>query len=235
MNENKKTDKPDIEKLLFESGKNMALTHAGDKQNPGNVKKILEDGALYADYIVGKMEESLDAPPEIACKAGCFYCCSMQISITPPEALVLGAHVVETYDERRENELLKKIDHNIRLTYKKTRDEKVGNWQKTPCIFLEEGCCSLYAIRPFVCRSWHSLDAAQCVDAYRSKNKEAEIDSLFHRNYVFGTVRNGVQEGCKMLGLQWETEIITSAVKSYLSHPAPLNGWLRGERIFKPG
>lgn len=226
---------PDIEDILLESGKRIALAYAGDTGKADNAGKILMEGSAYADHIIMQLEKSKDASSQIACKAGCPYCCSMQISITPPEAIVLGAHVVENYDTSAKNDLLKKIDHNIRLTYKKTQDEKVANWRKTPCIFLKGGSCSVYAIRPFVCRSWHSLDVRQCIDSWRSKDKEAEIDNLFHRNYVFGMVRKGIQKGCEMLGLQWETQVVTSAVKSYLAHPNPLEGWLKGERVFKPG
>lgn len=235
MNKSKKMKSTDIDHVLFESGKSIALTYAGDNGKAENVGKILIEASTYADHIIMQLAKSADASSGIACKAGCPYCCSMQISITPPEAIVLGAHVVESYDAGAINELLKKIEHNIRLTYKKTQDEKVENWRETPCIFLEAGSCSVYAIRPFVCRSWHSLDVRQCIDSWRSKDKEAEIDSLFHRNYVYGMVRKGVQKGCEMLGLQWETQVVTSAVKSYLAHPNPVEGWLRGARVFKPG
>ncbi len=235
MIKSNKIEAPDIDHVLFESGKNIALTNAGDTGKAENVREILIEGSAYADHIIMQLEKYGDASSEIACKAGCPYCCSMQISITPPEAIVLGAHVVENYDTGALKDLLKKIDHNLHLTYQKTQDEKVENWHKTPCIFLKKGSCSVYAIRPFVCRSWHSLDVRQCIDSWRSKDKESEIDSLFHRNYVFGMVREGVQKGCEMLGLQWETQVVTSAVKSYLAHPNPLEGWLRGESVFKPG
>jgi len=235
MNKSNKIKGPDIEHVLFESGKRIVLTHAGDTGKAETAGKILQEGSAYADHIIMQLEKSRDASSEIACKAGCPYCCSMQISITPPEAIVLGVHVVENYGTAAKNDLLKKINHNIRLTYKKTQDEKIENWRQTPCIFLKGGSCSVYVIRPFVCRSWHSLDVRQCIDSWRSKDKEAEIDSLFHRNYVYGMVRKGVQKGCEMLGLQWETQVVTSAVKSYLAHPNPLEGWLRGEQVFKPG
>ncbi len=235
MDENTLPEKPDIEEVLFESGRQIALAYAGDRGKTDNIARILEEGAVYASHVIGKMEESMESPPEIACKAGCPYCCSMQISITPPEAIVLGAHVVDHYSEDQQRVLLEKIGHNIRLTYGKSQGEKVRNWHDTPCIFLEGGGCSVYAIRPFVCRSWHSLDAGHCIEAYGSHDKEADIDSLFYINYVYGTVRNGIQEGCKDLGLQWETQIVTSAVKSFLAHHDPAGAWVSGDLVFQPG
>jgi hypothetical protein len=32
-----------------------------------------------------------------------------------------------------------------------------GNWDYTPCVFLEQKACSIYAVRPFGCRSFGSL------------------------------------------------------------------------------
>ncbi len=196
MSKSNKIKGPDIDHVLFESGKSIALTYAGDTGNAENARMILIEGSTYADHIIMQLEKGRDDSYEIACKAGCPYCCSMQISITPPEAIVLGAHVVQNYNTEAKNDLLKKIDHNIRLTYNKTEDEKVENWHETPCIFLKRGSCSVYAIRPFVCRSWHSLAERQCSDSWRSKDKEAEIDILYHRKYVFSLVRKGVQPWC---------------------------------------
>jgi len=108
MNKSNEMKGPDIDHVLFESGKRIALTYAGDSRKAENAGKILLEGSAYADHIIMQLEKSRDASSEIACKAGCPYCCSMQISITPPEAIVLGVHVVETYDTGAKNDLLKK-------------------------------------------------------------------------------------------------------------------------------
>jgi len=108
MNKSNKIKGPDIEHVLFESGKRIVLTHAGDTGKAETAGKILQEGSAYADHIIMQLEKSRDASSEIACKAGCPYCCSMQISITPPEAIVLGVHVVENYGTAAKNDLLKK-------------------------------------------------------------------------------------------------------------------------------
>lgn len=225
-------EEPDI---LFESGKNIVIKYISEGNGPEEVLKIAQEGTAFAEHIVARMDEEGDAPPEIACKAGCPYCCSMQISITPPEALLLGAYVDANYDDDEKRALLEKIENNLSHTHGKSQEEKVKSWHLTPCVFLKDGSCSVYPIRPFICRSWHSLNARQCLDAFHSREKESEIESLPYRNFIFGTIRDGLQEGCRELGLQWETQIITSAVKSYLAHKDPINAWLTGEVVFFPG
>jgi hypothetical protein len=78
-------DEPD---LLFESGKNIVKTFISKGACLDNVLKIASEGTAFAEHIVAKMDAEWDNPPEMACKAGCPYCCSMQISITPPEAIL---------------------------------------------------------------------------------------------------------------------------------------------------
>jgi len=197
-----------------------------------NALKIAPEAVAFCDYLIQKMDRKWDAPPEIACQAGCPYCCSMQVSLTPPEAILIGNHIQKTYSSSDMDTLFKKITSNLDLTDGKSLDEKVENWNKTPCVLLEEGSCSIYPIRPFICRSWISLDKNQCVTAYTQKDKQADIDNLPYRNLIFGTVRDGMQEGCKIMGLQSDKMVITKALRAFLNHDKPIEKWLSGENIF---
>ncbi len=227
--ENRETD------VLYESGKNIATTILENAAAARDVLKIASEGTTFAEYVTERMDEQLDDPRKPECGPGCPYCCSMQISITPPEALLLGDYVENNYDDGERAALLSRIENNLALTHDRSQGEKVRNWHLTPCVFLVDGSCSVYPIRPFICRSWHSLNKAQCLDAFHSRKEDAEIENLPHRNYIFGTIRDGIQEGLREKGLQWETHIITSAVKSHLNHEDPVSAWLRGETVFFRG
>jgi len=51
-------------------------------------------------------------------------------------------------------------------------DEEHGGWDFTPCVFLQDGCCSIYQARPFMCRSFGSR--VRC-----SESGAAEVAPVF--------------------------------------------------------
>lgn len=218
-------------KILFEAGAGIAESSISEGSRSAALRIAPEGTGLAEELAAG-----IESDPyfsEIACGPNCPYCCSMQIRITPPEALLLGDYVLSNYSENRKRELMQKIMHNLELTDGRTQDEKVLNWHKTRCIFLESGSCSLYPVRPFICRSWHSLDAGVCLNAYNQKETGAEIENYPHRNLIFGTIRKGIISGCSAKGLQSGIMVITKAVRAILEYQGDaVADWISGKQVF---
>lgn len=218
-------------KILFDAGFGIAESNieAGTRDD---ALRIAPEGTGFAEELSSGIESD-SFFSEIACGPNCPYCCSMQIRVTPPEAVLVGDYVLSTYSEDQKKELLKRIKHNLELTDGKPLDVKVENWHQTPCIFLESGSCSLYPVRPFICRSWHSLDAGACLKAYEQKKSGAEIENYPHRNLIFGTIRKGIIQGCAAKGLQSGIMVITKAVKAIMEYNGDaVTDWLSGKKVF---
>jgi len=98
---------------------------------------------VYA--LVDKLVDA--AGPFVACKQGCSACCHININITEVEA-----QIIEDQTGRRYTRLTAPIRH------------PEGKFTGVPCPFLADGACSIYSVRPFVCRHHLSfnLDAYWC-------------------------------------------------------------------------
>lgn len=98
---------------------------------------------VYA--LVDKLVEA--AGPFVACKRGCTACCHINVSITGVEA-----QIIEDQTGHRYTRLAAPIRH------------PEGKFTGVPCPFLADGACSIYSVRPFVCRHHLSfnLDAYWC-------------------------------------------------------------------------
>lgn len=79
--------------------------------------------------------------PYVACDKGCSSCCKMNVKISQIEANLIA-----------EKTGMKSKQLPSSRSYKP--DEFMG----VPCVFLKEGSCSIYEIRPFVCRNHASFD-----------------------------------------------------------------------------
>ena len=132
-------------------------------ENPWSEPEILARVALGICYenasrlnrrrkliqIADRLNEAL--APRTACRAGCGHCCSMTTMIYEHEAVLL-AQV-----SGRPMRPVQFRSHDVAI------DQARGHFG-TACPFLVDSRCSVYEVRPLVCRLHHSLndDAAAC-------------------------------------------------------------------------
>ncbi len=92
--------------------------------------------------------------PHAACRTGCGHCCNIAVEITQREAAAIGAvaHISPKVLPVADNETVDRMRQGIDL------------YRDAPCPFLRDQQCSVYEVRPSVCRAHHSLneDNEQC-------------------------------------------------------------------------
>jgi uncharacterized protein len=119
--------------------------------------------AWRAIHVVATLHSNIDSAhralpaqgPQPECKAGCSSCCHSRVEISDPEALLIARHL-------REGPTALMAQRTAGLRAQASQRVNGPANQRTPCAFLDEGLCSIYAIRPAVCRKAHSLSAAHC-------------------------------------------------------------------------
>ncbi len=193
---------------------------------------LMEKLLTFGESIIEKTEIKGNIRKNIKCSRGCYYCCYAQVSVTPPEAILINNFLKKNYSLSKTDKLIKKIKNNISLTEGKSLEERISIWEKTPCIFLINNECEIHTVRPFICRAWHSLSVEQCKTAFEIRDKEAEIDSYPYRNYILGTIREGLSKALNDAGCDSEPVEIATAIKAIISHPSPGKSWINGENIF---
>lgn len=131
--------------------------------------------------IAGMLQDEIDAGTDaragaartrglrIACAAGCNACCEQPIIIYLPEAIRIAAWLelpenaairrgfLERYPAWRE----RAADHFEAITHAKdeetSRAAHLAQWQRRlQCAFNVSGKCSIYAVRPVICRLAHA-------------------------------------------------------------------------------
>ncbi len=112
-----------------------------------------------------KVFETEVASIDFACRKGCSTCCTQSVTMTTLE----GQRIID-YLEEHGMELPELPDTFERalpllttnqmascyLEGNQPAEESEEPWVFEPCIFLENGCCTIYAARPFGCRSFGS-------------------------------------------------------------------------------
>ena len=154
---------------------------------------LLDKITTQAESIVAKVHANQAGIP-VACRSGCSYCCHAQVKATPMEVLVLFFWVQTTYTTHQKKLLKERIANNRHLTEDVDIKHRVTVKDLTPCIFLEKGRCSIYPVRPLICRAWTSYDQNICKEAFISGDHTAEIDSSGPSNFVYSLARQTIEK-----------------------------------------
>lgn len=167
---------------------------------------------------------------EIGCAAGCGTCCNQSVDVTIPEAILLAMDLVKEDDHRR-------AVVRDRATEFAARTE--GERFKRPirCPFLgEDGNCTVYAIRPVICRSYYSDSRNRCEAAFRKLAEGSDGGSIdaFVMPQLLGRANVAALQGlCKDAGLQWGLVTLTEAVSQILEDPSVIDRWSEGQSPFR--
>ncbi|NWH05183.1 YkgJ family cysteine cluster protein [Desulfobacter latus] len=191
---------------------------------------VLKDVMAYAHDIVNALERS-NQSPAVACGPGCSYCCHSQIDVLPIEALLIVSFIHKNFTQKQIFLLMEKIEQRLELIQGKSDSTLFSIKDTLPCIFLENGMCRIYQVRPFICRAWNSMDSSLCKKIFDSGTFDDEIESSSARNFIFESARSLFADFGRQLKLETLPFEMTQAMFNCLKTIDPFSLWLSGQDI----
>jgi Fe-S-cluster containining protein len=178
-----------------------------------------------ARHVQHDMSAAIDALPskaQHACAPGCSFCCYLPVDVLAPEAFRIAAHLKQT----RSPEQLGAVVYRLGAY---SQDD----FGTRPCVFLTDGRCSIYEVRPMVCRAYNSLSRERCEAYYH----DASVDLRGTKDRVAGrlaeAMEDGVVAGLGVLGLDAQWYELPSAVLRALDTTDGPARWARGEAVLQ--
>ena len=122
-------------------------------------------------YLIDHLTAEYLKNHEISCRAGCSYCCRQLVFCTTLE-MELIVDYLNSIPKARKRAVLHKAKAKAHKFYQKNSEQlrNTSNWEHlagflsstfrgVPCIFLKDGKCSIYPVRPIDCRIAKTADA----------------------------------------------------------------------------
>ena len=194
-----------------------ALAYLSDKRGSPQVINFVRNLQSGVDQVVAA---AVGQGVQLACKAGCSHCCHALVEALEPEIFRI-AQAVAAWPEPEINALQERLQAYAAMP------SEVAPWaRRMPCAFLVNDLCSIYEVRPGVCRKGHSLDVAPCAA------KAPEIPQSL--NIVLGAeaLLQGTSQAYREIGLHAAGHDLGPAVLIALADPTAESRWLNGEAVF---
>jgi Fe-S-cluster containining protein len=153
------------------------------------------DAAQYADEAIGIVRD--EYRPVLHCKEGCSYCCCKPgVLTTVPELLRILDHVQSTFRPDAVSALSQRARRYASQIEGRSFDDPTD--ESVPCPLLLDGRCSVYEVRPLVCRGYNSTDVDACRKAHEDADELVPIFSVI-KDVTDGTTV-GIAERLKSAG-----------------------------------
>ncbi len=98
----------------------------------------------------------------IACRAGCAFCCHLKVDVQAAEAFVIADYIRAKFTPTEVDQVRSRARENWTRIQPMTVDQQESSG--LPCPLLREGRCSVYPVRPAMCRVMHSQRVEPCQD-----------------------------------------------------------------------
>ncbi len=134
-----------------------------------------ESVANFADEALAIVTE--EYRPALQCREGCSYCCCKPgVLITVPELLRILSTVESRFDGDARRALADRARRYASQIAGRSFDEPTN--ESVPCPLLVEGRCSVYTVRPLVCRGYNSTSVDACRAAHADTRHLVPIFSV---------------------------------------------------------
>ncbi len=152
--------------------------------------------AEYADEGLAIVEEAYR--PKLHCREGCAYCCCKPgVLVTIPEFLRLLDYVRRTFAPDALDALRDRANGYASQMEGRRFDDPLD--EIVPCPLLVNSRCSIYEVRPLVCRGYNSTDVDSCQAASQDAGVTIPICSVLKDVTDASTV--GMAHGLRTAGL----------------------------------
>jgi len=137
---------------------------AGDTLSRPDVDAAIHAIRLVQQFADTTSRQLVGNDSRIDCQDGCAHCCIVNVSVLQPEADSIAKHLFEKRSAEELLDLYQGISRLEKDTYYLDEEERI--MARQPCAFLDNsGSCSIYPVRPLLCRSITSTDANACREA----------------------------------------------------------------------
>lgn len=194
----------------------------------------LVDGLMTQAYssFDRNVEIQEEGMPPLACRKGCATCCTLRVTATAPEVLMIGRYVLWARDLLAEIG----IDLPARIETADARTRGLGEQQRVAlrlrCPYIHDGSCVIYQVRPLACRGHASYDVRACVEA--AAGRTVEIPYSAPHMTVRSLVQNAMQSALRDAGLAFGVYELNHAVLLALRDQSACRAWLSGTDVFAP-
>ena len=189
-----------------------------DRSNP----RRAGDAAAYSIASLDRLLRETPSPLPLACAKGCATCCHNWVSATAPEIFLLARALGE------DATAIARVRSAADRTRGLDRERRVHGGEA--CALLAENLCSVYAVRPLVCRAYVSASLPACLAAFGGGPAQIPMPTRYVQ--LRASHDHALWAALRAADLPDASYELNEAVARVLGDTEAEARWLAGEDVF---
>lgn len=215
-------------KSAFESERDLVAKECGKADYAALNTATVNFYKRFDETITGV---SVHVEPGVQCKEGCSYCCYFKVDVSPNEVFAISDYMKTVLsDEEFEHQIERAKENKIQVAMLSQSKRIVTN---VACPLLVDDMCSVYEIRPAMCRKIHSTDVDACKHSFDNP-EDSNIENAEHPVLaaITMTMLTAAREGFISHKLDSTVYDLSEVLILALEDSKYKKRWLNGEKAF---
>ncbi len=215
-------------KVAFENERDLVAKECGKGDFAGLNTATVNFFKRLDDTITGA---SVHVEQGIQCKKGCSYCCYFRVDVSANEVFAISEHMKTTFSSKQLELHLKKAKNTKKEVSMLSQSKRVST--NVACPLLIDNTCSIYAIRPAMCRKIHSTNVDACKQSYDNP-EDTTIENAEHPVLaaITTTMLTAARDGFKSRKLDDVVYDLSEVLILALEDSKYKKRWLNGKKAF---
>lgn len=166
----------------------------------------------------------------IACCAGCYYCCHVKVDVQPREIFLISDFIRSRFSLAKQADVLNKAQEYWKKIEPMTAKEHL--YANLPCPLLENGKCSVYPVRPAMCRIHHSRRVEPCKELFERPETLTEPERMPSLWRATSSTNVGTSTAFESAGYDSQPYDMNAALIQALQNSSSERRWRDGKLAF---
>jgi len=197
--------------------------------SPDEFDHAAQSALTFVDALNGEIIEQHGVT--LACREGCSLCCWLRVDVFAHEVFLIAHHIRSHFTADEISNLMARLEKHSATVLPLTPFEHAT--MNVRCPLLNDGRCSVYAVRPHSCRRHHSQDFATCQFTF---DHPTDLESpAAHDRDLFRALTETVQQNIDAYSqLRFDHTIyeLGTALSEALNDPSSWQRWRDHEQAF---
>jgi Fe-S-cluster containining protein len=178
-----------------------------------------------------KVIATSDLTEKHACQAGCAFCCYTAITVAPPEAFAIAAHLRANESVESLARIRQRLDENAEQAARMSREKYIAS--NIPCALLtDDGNCRAHAVRPIACAGFLSTSRQRCEDEFNRVPGRSAIPVDEFAKAAGLSVSIALRDAGREANRDCAYYELSHALRIALDRPDAPRDWAAGHEVF---
>lgn len=168
----------------------------------------------------------------VACCAGCAYCCYLKVDVHAHEIFSIVDYLRRNKSVVEIEAIASAAEANKKKVRPMTEQEQLGTNIRCP-LLNQDNTCSVYPVRPALCRSKHSVSVQPCKESFDDpQDLESPSGDVPEIKMVLSGAIKGINDSWSEAGYDDRAYDLNGALLEALSSLRPESRWRDKKKAF---